>query len=267
MLPFFILALVISGCSSSRSKYAAFKKKEGYRDMPAESGFQVVSFKANAYTKEKDAELFAKFRAIEICKESGKKLANIMQVQDLSEQRDVIRTSSSGFPSYYYGMSPFYGRYHSGLGLGFSTMSSNSWEETYTYPEFSVVFTCTDDAFGPELVFRQVSAEDMKLLVKDLKGALQVEDILDGSPNTKVIEVGDVITRANGSRIQSIPQLMKFFMGNKREVDVEIMREGTKRSALLKSVEVSNFLEKSQTEIIQSACKKKEIKERKVCKG
>lgn len=222
----------------------------------------MVNFRGNAHTKKKTAELFAKFRAIENCRDQGKKVANILHIRDQSQSKNVLR--SSGYPSYYYGMSPFYSRGYSGIGVGIGT--SSTWEETYTYPEFDVVFVCTDKAMGPELVIRQVSAEEMKLLVKDLRGALQVEKVLENSTNTQAIEIGDVILRAEGKRIEKIPQLLSLFTPEHSSVKVELMREGVKKSAVLRSVDVTELIEGSQKSIIEDACKEKEIKERKICK-
>src|SRR5680860_693617 len=103
-----LLPLLLACASTSRTKYAPYKKKQGYTDGASVGNIRVVSFKANAYTKTAEAELFAKFRAIEVCKSSGSKLAHILAVLDKTVSKDVIRTTSSGFPSYYYGMSPYY---------------------------------------------------------------------------------------------------------------------------------------------------------------
>jgi hypothetical protein len=266
---FVSLALLISviSCASSRTKYKSFEDKEGFRDKEGKAGLKVTSFKANARTKKNIAELFAKFRAIENCMESGFKLTHILDVRDKTVSKDVIRSSSTGFPSYYYGMSPFYSRYHTGFGLGFSTMSSNTWEETYSYPEYEVTYECANTIYEPELILREVPAEEMKLLVKDLKGGLQVEEIIKGSPNKNVVQEGDVILRANDRRLESKSVLIQMFEPEQTSIPVEIMREGIRKRVNLKSVDVSNHILESQNEIIKNACRKEEVKKRDICKS
>lgn len=260
------LFLLAVGCAGTgRTKYGPYEKKEGYQDLPATDHIRVTNFKANEYTKKSDAELFAKFRAIEVCRSSGKKLTHILDIKDQSQFKNVIRSNSTNFPSsYYYGMSPYYSRY-SGVGFGFSTGMATAYQETYIYPDYTIWFDCVDSAFGPEIVFREVSPEEMKLLVKDLKGGLQVEKILDGSPNAKVLEEGDVILKANGKRIEGILQLTRLFTPVKREVAVDLMREGQRKKVILKSNDVSEFVLKSQEELKKSACDKKEIQKNGLC--
>jgi hypothetical protein len=222
---------------------------------------RVATFMGNAYTKKQDAVLFAKFRAVEWCQSQDKKLAYILGVNDNSETQDVIRTSSSGWPSYYYGMSPYYGHFNSGLGLGFSHMSSNSWEESYVYPRYDVVYECQDVVWGPEIIFREATRDEMKLLVKDFKGGLQIEKILPGSPNRELFDEGDVLVRANNIRIESVSDLLHKFKADKNNLQVSFFREGIKRSAPLRSKNITEQVEKSQREIIKAACRKKELKE------
>ncbi|HXH76219.1 MAG TPA: PDZ domain-containing protein [Bacteriovoracaceae bacterium] len=260
------IILAVSCASTSRTKYQSYEKQQGYRDLPSENNLRVGNFTANAYTNKDDAELFAKFRAIEICKESGFKLTHMLDVKDKSVSKDVIRSSGTGFPNYYYGMSPYYNRF-SGFNIGMSSMSSSSWEETYTYPEYTVYFDCVNSAFGPELILRDVTPEEMKLLVKDLKGGLQVEQVMESSPNVKILEEGDVILKVLGQRVQTQAQLLKVFSAERRSVPVEIMREGVRKTVTLKSNDVSEFIAKSQDGIIQNACGKKEIKKRSICGG
>lgn len=261
-----ILILLVAACSTtSRTKYQPLKKKQGYEDKNIEYGLRVTSFKGNAYTNKADADLFAKFRAIEVCDEAEFKLTNILKVSDKTISKDVLRTTGTGFPSYYYGMSPYYSRYNTGISIGYAHTSSSTYAETYQLPEFEVVYECVNKAYGPEIAVREVSAEEMKLLVKDLKGGLQVEKVLGGSANAKSIEVGDVIIRVDGERVDRSLALFRRFTGGKKEVPVEIFREGKRMKKVLRSHEVSEFIEESQKRIVASACSKKEIKERPIC--
>jgi hypothetical protein len=264
-LEFFILCLVFSCSSTSRTKYQAFEKKQGYQDQE-ERGLRVATFQGNAYTKKADAELFAKFRAIEVCQGENKKLSHLLNVEDLSVSKDVVRSSSAGFPSYYYGMSPFYSRFHSGFGVGFSHMSTNSWQETYTYPNLQVTYHCADQVRGPEIILRKIPREEMKLLVKDLKGGLQVDRILEGSPNIKLIEVGDVLLKGQGQRIEEMADLL-FLFDKHQIVEVDLLREGLRKKILLRSTDVSDQVKRAQEGILSSACGKRELKKHPLCKG
>lgn len=260
-----LILMLFPGCASERTKYQTYEKQEGYRDLAPEDNLRMANFRGNPYTKKFDAEHFAKFRAIEVCEGTGKKLTHILDVKDRSLSRNVIRSSGTGFPSsYYYGMSPFYNRYSS-FGFGISNSTSTAYEETYVYPDFTAYFDCVDAAFGPEVLLREVSAEEMKLLVKDLKGALQVEKIMKNSPNFSILEVGDVILRAQGQRIQNVPQLLRLFSSERREVPVEIIREGERKKVTVKSSEVSEYVRKAQEEITRHVCGKEEVKKRNLC--
>jgi hypothetical protein len=265
LLSFFI---VLTACSTtSRSKYKPYEDEQGYQVKGGKGDLKISTFIANAYTERKDAELFAKFRAIEDCKGSSFEFAHILEVQDKTVLKDVIRSSSAGFPSYYYGMSPFYSRYHSGFGLGFSTMSSNTWEETYSYPRFEVTYECTNATYEPELILREVPAKEMQLLVKDLKGGLQVEEIIEGSPNADAVEVGDVILKANNRRIEEKSVFIQMFRPKQKNIPVVIMREGERKQVTLKGKDVSPHITNSQQEIIQSACAKEDVeKSSSLCK-
>lgn len=261
--------LMLVACSSGRSKYQVYKKKEGgYLQEKFQEDLSLVSFRGNSMTKKSTAELFAKFRAIELCQEAGKKYAGIVGIIDRSESKTVTRTNGAvyGFPSYYYGYSPFYSRY-SGIGFGgsFGTMSGSSWNETLTYPSLEVVYRCSDQVFEPEIIMREVSAEEMKHLVKDLKGALQIEKVIAGSPNQK-LEIGDIILRAEGKRVEKTWQIMQAFTQTKKLLPIEVLRDGERVKLTLSSKDVSAEVEKSQQDIMKSACDFKEIKKRPLCK-
>lgn len=264
----FLVMIFLAACSS-RTKYQAYKRKDGgYEQCSFEKELSVVNFRGNNYTKKSTAELFAKFRAVELCREARKKVADLVGIVDRSENKTVTRTSGGvyGFPSYYYGYSPFYNRY-SGFGFGSSIglMSGSAWNETLTYPNIDVVYRCAEKVYEPEIILREVSAEDMKQLTKDLKGALQVEKFIDGSPNKK-LEQGDFILKVAGERIEKSWQLMAAFDHEHRALPVEIMRDGSRTKMQLESNDVTDKVEKSQQEIINKGCEFKEIKKRPICK-
>jgi hypothetical protein len=257
-----LLTLLVS-CASP-TKYQKYKKQRGYQDRVVDKDLRAASFRGNEHTKKDEAELMAKFRATEICHEEGKNLTHILDVMDQSESKEYMRTSGFG-PSYYYGMSPYYGRYYSGFGVGMNNVNYQTWKETYIYPNFEVFFECVNEVKGPDVFFRQVSSEEMKLLVRDLKGGLQVEKILDHSPNKKILSVGDVVLRANGDRVQTLLDIFHEAKKNP-EVKLDILRDGEKRSVVLKCADISGIVKETQEDIIHSACQRNEIKDRPICK-
>lgn len=271
MIKYIILVVFLFGCATKPTPYQSMKKKEGYKERVVENDLLAVTFKANSATKKKNAELYAKFRAIETCHEKGKKLTHFLDVVDKTQSKKVTKTDSTG-PSYYYGMSPFYGRYYGGwgmgMGVGINSVSTRSWDETYTYPEFDVFYQCTDEVQDSRIFFKQVTAENMKLLVKDLKGALQVEKVLEDSPNRNTIEVGDIVLRANNQRIETVLELYwARKMMPEKNVSLDILREGVRKKVTLLNKDVSEIVGEMQQEIIKTACSKKDIKkERALCK-
>lgn len=266
-----IFILMVSACSSDqRTKYGSYKKKNngGYTHQKITDDLQMVTFRANSYTKKSTAELFARIRSLEICRDQEKQYSHILGVIDRSDSREITRSTSNvyGFPSYYYGYSPFYHRY-SGIGFsaGLNTVTSNTWNETLVFPHYDLLFKCVDQVFEPEVIMREVSADEMKHLVKDLKGALQVEKVMDGSPNQQ-LKTGDILLKAGGERITQNWQLLALFNQSKTEVPVEILREGERIKFIMKAAPVTEQVAQSQQESLKAACKSKEIKERALCR-
>ena len=266
MLRLFLLLVLVTSCASDRTKYGKYSKKEGgYQEKVLEDSLRVVSFKANSRTKTELARKFARFRATEICLTENFKLAHILGVFDKTESKTVTRTSSNGYPSYYYGMSPFYGRY-SGFGFGFGSMHSSSWNETLKYPDVEVIFQCANEAFEPLTVFREVPAEEMKHVVKDLRGALQVEKI-PKEVGVSELKVGDILIIAEGERIQQQYQLLSHLNKSKtRHIRVEVLRDGkTKQGLVLKAQDISPQVLEAQASLVKGVCKKEEMKVNKLC--
>lgn len=268
MIKFYVMSFIFlfSCAHNERTPYQVYKKHQGYREK-VEDGLRIVNFMSNSYTKIEDTMIFAKFRAIELCLGENKKFALILDVVDKTEKKDILRSrGDTYYPSYYYGMSPYYSRYSSfGLYGGFGTTNTETWKETIVTPQIDVLYQCADTAKGPEVIFRDVSAEEMKILVKDLKGGLQVEKILDHSPNKNIVEFGDVLIKANDQRIQKNFEVLKLFNENKK-LKVDIYREGQRKILTLKSHDISASVLKSQEEIIKAACQYKEIKEKEICR-
>lgn len=268
----FILLFVLVSCSSTKpTPYQKEKKHEGYHDYSFED-LGVASFKGNSYTKREVAKKFAEFRAIEMCKEQQKH-ANIIDVFDKTVEKDVVRTTGSSWgPSYGYGygMYPYYSRYPGfGFGIDYNTMSGTSWSEKLIYPDLEVYYNCRETIYRPQVFMKEVSAEQMKLLVKDLKGALQVEKIGEKSPNEKKIELGDIILKANGRRIEKVFELIRLFDSKDSIVNLSILREGRPVTAKITAKDVTDEVDITEKQIIQDVCKHKgkeeHLKQVKLC--
>lgn len=266
MLRILTLLLIISSCASKPTKYGKYSKKDGgYQDKTLEGNLRVVNFKANSNTKTSLATKYATFRAIEICSAANFKLTHLLDTFDKTQSKTVTRTSTNGYPSYYYGMSPFYSRY-SGFGFGFSTMQSSTWNETLKYPEVEVIFECADEVYEPGVVLREVPADEMKHLIKDLHGGLQIERIPKEAPKSK-LKVGDIIIYGDGVRIQQNYELLSLFhKSSDHEIKLDILRDGVNLQGLnLKGVDASEKILGAQNEVIKSVCGKEELKKNRLC--
>lgn len=268
----FILLFVVTSCSSSKpTPYQKEKKKLGYNDKTFED-LDVSTFKANSYTKRGTAQRFAEFRAIERCREKNK-IANIIDVFDKTVEKDVVRTTGSSWgPSYGYGFGyPYYSRYPGfGFGIDYSTVSGTSWNEKLVYPVIEVLYNCRDHIYRPKFFVKEVSAEQMKLLVKDLKGALQIEKFGENCPNEKKLELGDIILKANGRRIEKVYELIRLFTDKDTVVTVSLLREGQPVMTKITGADVTDEVKQTEQQIIKDVCKNKdkqeELKERNLCK-
>ena len=254
MFPHYLLLLALAiGCSSSKpTSYRKEKKQEGYRDKTFED-LRVASFKANTHTKKSLAHTYAEFRAIEICRRE-KKHANIIDVFDKTVEKEITKSSGGVWgPSIYGGMYP-YSRYSRiGFGMDYGTVSTNSWNETLTFPFLEVYYTCSDKILRPLLQMKELKADDIKHLVKDVKGALQVEKILTESPNSRTLEVGDILLKVNGKRVEKIYELIRFF-NERSSVSVELLREGERVKTSVTAKDVTPEVIASEEKVIKKVC-------------
>jgi hypothetical protein len=160
------------------------------------------------------------------------------------------------------GTSPFYSRYSGfGLSTGINMVNSRSWEETLVFPEFEVIYHCSDKVYEPEVVMRDVPPDEMKHLVKDLKGGVQIEQILPGSPN-KTLKEEDIIVRAQGKRIMKGHQVLALFKEKPDAVKIEVLREGVKKQISLKAADVTEEIAKSMRALKEKACKFDDVKDK-----
>jgi hypothetical protein len=270
-LRLFVLLLIV-GCSSTKpTPYQKEKDKEGFADSYFEN-MKVASFKGNSYSKKDQVQLYAQFRAITRCVDSEKQHANIIDIFDKTIEREVMRTTGSSWGPAYFGMYPYYSRHSNfGVSAGFNTISADSWNETLVYPVFEVYYTCANSILRPQLIFKELTAEQMKHLVQDVRGAIQIDQIPDTSPNKNTVEVGDIILRAQGKRIEKVYELIRLFSPTLPIVPVQVMRDGQRREASLNSVDITSQVEASEKDIIKRVCKNKDqrrqkkLKKEKVC--
>lgn len=254
-----ILLGSICACSTSPTKYVASKGEDGYSDKVISPNLRMTEFLGSSATKKESAELYAKFRAIEICLQNKAKYAHILLVKDKTFDKEITQTTTY-YPSYYYGASPYYGRYGTSYYSGYA--STHSWNESYTYPLFEVYFECVDAPVDARMSFKPLSQSQMKEFVKDIKGAVQVDEILPDSPNKNQLKVADIIISANGTRVENILELFKASrssLGSK--FTVEFFRDGVKKNADVKYLDVTEMVAHSQAQIIKEACKVSDIKD------
>lgn len=255
-----ILLLAVACSSTKPTPYQKEKKKEGYLDSQFEE-LKVASFQGNSYTKKDRAQSFAEFRAIENCSLEERKHANIIDIFDKTIEKQITRSSGSSWGPSGFGAYPYYSRYSSfGFGVGYNTINTNSWNETLTFPVVEVYYTCSDIIYRPEIMFKELNASQMNALVKDVKGAIQIEKILTGSPNLNSFELGDIILKANNRRIERVYELIRLFNENNKTVQVQVLREGKRLEMMMTSKNITPLVIEKEKQIIESVCKNKKSK-------
>jgi hypothetical protein len=283
----FLLSIAISGCGTMRTKYQPQGDSGGYSEQKVDDKIMVARFAGNAHTSKGDASAFSAFRATEICKEQGLKIARLYITKDISTSQVVQKTSNYNYqqPTYvsghansntnynYYGGG--YGQTNTNTSLngtvsgGSSQGGSTAWQETYIYPTFDTYFSCTNQAFMTYVRLKEVSAEDAKPYVKDLMGFVQIDEIFDESPNKGILQVGDFMVKVNGNRIQSQPQYVSAIDASKdkNRIVIQIIRDGKPRIVNIKAVDATAMLEEQTVKIIGAVCAAPEVKNRPICAG
>lgn len=219
--------------------------------------------------KKEVAELYAKIHAIEICREM-KRTTHIITVNDKTYTKDITQANTSG-PSYYYGMSPYYGRYGGygpGMSMGYSNYNTTYSTETYTYPHFEVYFECTDRAWDAGVHLKPLSASQMESLVKDLQGAVLVEDVVEYSPNKGTIQKGDIITKVSNERVTKVLDVYEASRKNPgAPLKVNLFRDGRPKVVTATFKDVTDLTVEAENEIVKAGCKMDDVVEKsKICK-
>lgn len=264
-----VSVLVLVGCSSSPTPYMEFKKDQGYSDQILNTNLRMTTFKGNSSTKKESAELYAKFRALEICEDQKKPYTHIMLVKDKTYDKEIAQTTTTG-PSYYYGASPYYGRYggYGGVGYAYGSASTTTYNETYTYPVFEVYFECVDRPLDAGVSLINLSSSQMETLVKDLQGGVQVDDVLKDSPNQGKIQKADIIITAGGERVDKVIDVYSASRKNPGQpMKVEFFRNGVKKVTTASFADVTEMVAEAQKEIKKKGCEVEGMKDKsKLCK-
>lgn len=253
----FLILLIIAACSTP-TQYVPETKNKGFSDKTIENDLRVASFQGNAKTKKETAELYAKFRAMEVCHELGRRYTHLLLVKDKTFSK--ITQTSSTTPNYYYGMAPYYGRY-GGYGMAYSTPTTTTSSESSTFPFYEVYFECVEEPVDARISFIDLSSSQMDKLVSDLKGAIQVNEVLSDSPNIGKLQKADIVYKVAGERVTTIIEAYHAARKSKNQsVMVEFFRDGMKKQTLVSFKNVAELVEQSQNEIIKEACKLDDLK-------
>lgn len=268
-----ILSLIaLVGCASEPASYKESSGKVGYSDKIVDTNLKISTFEGNSSTKKEKAQLYAKFHAIELCKEMNQPLTHILTIRDTTFDKEVTQTNTYA-PTYYYGVAPYYGRYGAyGAGVSmygaYGPTNTQTTTDVKTIPRFDVYFECVAKALDARMSFKGLSADNMKQLMKDVKGGVQIEEILPDSPNKGTLQVGDIIIKGNGTRVEKVVELYQAHRNsNADKFTVEFFRNGKRKTAVVKFLDVSEMVSSAQAEILKEACKEDGIKGvRDICK-
>jgi len=276
-----------TGCAT-RTKYAPNGEQGGYSLKATTEKMLVARFTGNVHTVKKDASLFSKFRAYEVCVERGFKTVNYIEQRDLTKETQVQHTSSYQYQApttvnATASKSTSYNPYGGGYGIGTlesntstsgtinhgsKTGGSSTWVETNSYPVFDTVFTCENSIYRMGIEMNPVSPADMRPYVKDLMGGLQVgNNFKPNSPNIGRVTAGDLIVKINGSRVDNIEAVRQAveLANNKDRIETVLSREGKHITVYLQAVNVVSDVDQMLGKMISAACSVPEIQKRPAC--
>lgn len=249
--------VLITGCATNRATpYEPHGPQGGYSDSKVDEHLKGARFAGNQYTDKKDVIILSKFRAQEICNEQGYKFARIFGLKDVTVATDVqmstaqSQVSGGGMFSYFRG-----------------NAQGQSWKQTIQSPSIDTYFTCSNKVYTVQTVLKVLTAEDVKLFVKDLMGAIQVQDILSDSPNKGILQRGDILLRANGERVTTVPQIAAVVDASpdKEKIVVDLIRDGHPLKTKVKAIDTTESNLSDANAIISTACQMKTVKKRPLC--
>jgi hypothetical protein len=280
------LAFLMSACAT-RTLYKPHGQSGGYSEAPVKDNIYMARFTGNAYTHTNDAQVFAQFRAVEICHEQGFKVAKILGVDNKTTSQTVQKSSSYNYqqPTYFSGTANTNTNYNY---YGGNTLNANSntnvngtvyggnayggtttWNETYNYPTFDAYFSCHNDIHLAGVELKNLTADDIKEFTKDKLGGLQVIKVSDESPNQDIFQIGDILLKVNNLRVLEVQQMSKAIDSakNKSTISANIVREGKPMVIRFKAKDFTEMFKQMNMEIVRNACSVQEVKSRPICSG
>ncbi len=270
---FFVAIASLLSCAT-RTKYEPHGNSGGYSETTLDSGVNVARFSGNAHTTPGDAKIFSQFRAVELCEQQGSKVTRILKVEDKSQSKDVQKseTSTHQRPSTIDGSSNSIGGYTSYSGTvtgGSATSNTTSWIETLNFPIYDAYFSCANQVYLTGIVPKDLSADEMKSLVKDLLGAIQVQSFGEQSPNKGVLRVGDIIYKLNKERVTTVDQFSAEVNSSKEKLNLKasIFRDGQPLVVKIKATDSTDTFLKFSEQLKAAACTVSEVKTRPICQN
>lgn len=278
------VTVVLSGCATGRTQYHVADTTGGYSDLRADDKVLVARFSGNAHTSSQDAMYLSEFRAIESCKEQGFPVARIIGTKNHSTSTTVQKSSTQTYksPTYVKGSgnaSTTYNRmgnfaeadtnanFSGNVSGGNQNTESRTWNETYHFPVSDTFYMCANRVYQTKVLLGPVTPDDMKPYMKDLLGGVQITSIGDGSPNRGILEVGDILIKLNGQRIQNLPQFSHEIDNaeDKDQIPALVVHNGKAKKVSIKAVETTEQLLQAGNQIVATACAQLDVKVRPIC--
>lgn len=249
----FIIFLGLAGCASA-TKYHSRAEDGGYEDGQLDTNYKISRFVGNALTSAETSNIYTQVRALEVCRESGFKLAKIVAVVDQTTSKTATNTKTNVFAN------------PDGPLIGM--INSKTSTKTYVYPTFAAAYFCANADYRLGIIFKLIEAEEMKPFVKDLMGAVQVNSILEGSPNNGRVQTGDLVTKVNGRRVDSIYNVIyEVHRAGKEQSTLTLFREGRPMEVKVQSIDSTAATGQEFEGLLARACVDSNLKKRSICAG
>lgn len=188
-----------------------------------------------------------------------------MDLFDRSFEKETSSDDGWG-PDWFYGFGSFpYYSQHSSLGMGASVQVLNrrSVKDFIFYPWFEIYFICSDQVMSPLVDFRDVPAQEMFHLVKDLRGGVQV--MKTNNQEKSSLQKDDIIIKFQNKRIER--RYLLLWDLQKTAGEVILLREGRKLEMSLHPFDLTKVVRERENDLKAELCshKKYHLKSRKIC--
>lgn len=274
LLAFFVV--VLSGCGTVATSYAPLSKRGGYADEEINDWLVVSRFYGNAFTSSGRAEMFSYLHAIEYCKENSKPVVRVLNINDLSMSKDVVKSSSytyksptkisgtattSGTTKYNSFSNALNSDYNTNLDAtvsgGNQSTHSSSWVETWVYPHYETVFFCTDKVKNMGVNIQNIEAGAIQSTTQDFLGAVLINDIPLENRAYSALQLGDVILKIENIRVQNTYELSYLVtqLGMKsNNVNLTILRKGAQIKVKQTLLDGTRTYVENQKNVVNQAC-------------